>query len=78
MLSAMGDPNGEGKGGFVLLDENFKACQISQKPKICICNVIMHQGRIAESLYKLGCLYFSAYSMHDRLFLRFIASFNHT
>ena len=29
MLSAMGDPNGEGTGGFVLLDENFKACQLT-------------------------------------------------
>lgn len=25
MLSAMGTPEGDGVGGFVLLDENFKA-----------------------------------------------------
>ena len=26
MVSAMGDKDGNGKGGFVLLDEDFKAC----------------------------------------------------
>lgn len=33
MLSAMGDPNGEGKGGFVLLDENFKVKGTWNKPE---------------------------------------------
>ena len=43
MLSAMGDPKGEGKGGFVLLDENFKAYLIWQHFHISLRRILAYQ-----------------------------------